>query len=81
MTTVATSSALCRTIAAIVAADMHAAGLSVSELAIRSGVPRATLARALNGGVFRVGPLAKVADVLGRKPSEWFKIAEQQVTA
>lgn len=68
---------IARTVAELVTADMTAAGLSVSELAGRSGIPKVTLTRALNGGSFRMGDLGKVADVLGRKPSEWFAVAEQ----
>lgn len=69
-----------RTISELVAVDMAAAGLSVSDLAIRAGIPRAPLARKLASGSFRMGELGRLADVLGRRPSEWFKIAEQQAT-
>lgn len=65
-----------RTISELVTAAMSAAGLSVSDLATRSGIPRATLARKLASGSFRMGELGKVADVLGRRPSDWFRIAE-----
>jgi len=67
---------LARAVADRVAADMHAAGLSVAELAARAGIPTVTLTRALDGGTFRMGALAEVAQVLGRRPSEWFAAAE-----
>lgn len=59
------------------AADIEAAGLSVSDLATRSGISKDTLTRALGGGSFKVVDLAQVADVLGRTPPEWFAVAEQ----
>jgi len=69
---------LCRTIAELVTADMTAAGLSVTDLAIRSGMSRRKLVRRLAGAPLMASELAALGLVLGRRPSEWFRIVEQQ---
>lgn len=77
MPTIAPADALLlRTVAELITADMTAAGLSVDQLAVRAGTPKVTLKRALSSGLFKIDPLARVALVLGRRPSEWFAVAE-----
>lgn len=69
---------MCRTISELVAADMKSANLSVTELSERSGLSRRKLVRRLAGAPLKASELAALGLVLGRRPSDWFRIVEQQ---
>jgi len=73
-----TSNAFVQAIAAAVAADMKSANLTVTELSERSGLSRRKLARRLAGAPLKTSELAALGLVLGRRPSDWFRIVEQQ---
>lgn len=75
-----TSNPFVQALTAAVAADMRAANLTVTELSERAGLSRRKLARRLAGAPLKMSELAALGLVLGRRPSEWFKIAEQQAT-
>lgn len=66
-------------IAAVVRADMEAAGLSVNALAIRSGIHRNTLTRLLAGAPYSTTQLATLAAALGTNVSAWTQRAETAV--
>jgi len=52
--------------------------LTVTELSKRSGLSRRKLARRLAGAPLKASELAALGLVLGRRPSDWFRIVEQQ---
>lgn len=73
-----TSNAFVQAITAAVTADMRAANLTVTELAQRSGLSRRKMARRMAGAPLKASELAALGLVLGRRPSDWFRIVEQQ---
>lgn len=64
-----------------VKADIHDSGLSVAELALRTGISRMTLSRRIAGSPFLSTELIDLADTLGVSVADWFKSAEAAVTA
>jgi len=72
-----TSNPFVQAITAAVAANMRAANLTVTELSERSGLSRRKLARRLAGAPLKASELAALGLVLGRRPSQWLKVAEQ----
>ncbi len=73
-----TSNAFVQAIAAAVAADMRSANLTVTELSRNCGLSRRKLARRLAGAPLKASELAALGLVLGRQPSDWFRIVEHQ---
>lgn len=65
--------------AAVVRADMLAAGLSVNALSESTGIPRITLTRRLAGAPFTTAELSALADRLGTSVSAWTHRAELAV--
>ena len=52
------------------------AGLTQEEAGIKTGIPRNSLNRKLNGGTFNFDELVRISQVTGRKLSEIIKDAE-----
>ncbi len=80
MPTTASITTMCQTVTELVAADMRAANLTVTELSERSGMSRRKLIRRLAGAPLKASELAALGLVLGRRPSEWFRIAESDLS-
>lgn len=57
---------------------LHANNISQNQLAILTGIPRNTLNRKINGGVFDFDELTKIASVLKKKLSSIIALAEEQ---
>lgn len=58
-------------------AEMRAANLTVTELSEPSGLSRRKLVRRLAGAPLKASELAALGLVLGRRPSQWFAVAER----
>jgi transcriptional regulator with XRE-family HTH domain len=57
---------------------LHDGNISQNQLAILTGIPRNTLNRKINGGVFDFDELTKVASVLKKKLSSIIALAERE---
>lgn len=64
-----------------VKATFKKAGLTQEEAGIKTGIPRNSLNRKLNGGTFNFDELVRISQVTGRKLSEIISDAEALASA